>query len=175
MQEGKQTDVLVMDFSKAFDKVRHKHLQCKLKHYGIIGKTNKWIQSFLSDRTQVVVLEDEKSYTGNNISGVPQGSVLGPCLFLIYINDIPDKIASMARLFADDTIAYMAVACPTDAAALQDDLDRLAEWETRLQMEFHPELITPLRLMIFKCLTPGLTTTEDPSSQEPSGTGMLCH
>ena len=137
MQEG--TDVLVMDFSKAFDKVGHEHLLCKLNHYGINGKTNKWIRSFLSGRTQAVVLEDEKSYTGNGISGVPQGSVLGPCLFLIYINDMPDNITSTVRLFADDTIAYLAIKSPEDANTLQEDLDRLAEWETRWQMEFHPE------------------------------------
>jgi hypothetical protein len=146
MQEGKQTDVLVMDFSKAFDKVGHKHLLCKLNHYGITGKTNLWIENFLKDRTQTVVIDDEKSYTGNVISGVPQGSVLGPCLFLIYINDMPDNITSTVRLFADDTIAYIAITCPDDATTLQRDLDKLADWETKWQMEFHPEKCQVLQI-----------------------------
>jgi hypothetical protein len=139
MQEGLQTDVLIMDFSKAFDKVGHEHLLAKLHHYGITGKTNNWIRSFLTGRTQTVVLEDEKSYIGNVISGVPQGSVLGPCLFLMYINDMPNNISSTVRLFADDTIAYLALKTPEDASKLQEDLDRLADWEVKWQMEFHPE------------------------------------
>jgi hypothetical protein len=146
MQEGFQTDVLIMDFSKAFDKVGHEHLLSKLNHYGINGRTNRWIRSFLADRTQTVVLDDEKSHTGDVISGVPQGSVLGPCLFLIYINDMPNGITSTVRLFADDTIAYLALKSPDDANTLQEDLDKLAEWEVKWQMEFHPEKCQVLQI-----------------------------
>ena len=78
MSSGKQTDVLVMDFSKAFDKVSHSLLIHKLNHYGIRGKTNTWIQNFLSDRTQAVVVDGETSNFISVESGVPQGSVLGP-------------------------------------------------------------------------------------------------
>ena len=82
MQGGSQTDVLGMDFSKAFDKVEHQRLLLKLDHYGVRGKTNHWIEAFLSNRTQRVVLKSDHSYGTHVKSGLPQGSVLGPCLFL---------------------------------------------------------------------------------------------
>ena len=82
MHVGSQTDILVMDFSKAFGKVSHPRLVTTLKYYGIGGRTNRWVQSFLSGRTQRVVLEGEFSDDAEVLSGVPQGSVLGPCLFL---------------------------------------------------------------------------------------------
>ena len=82
MENGKQTDILVMDFSKAFDKVSHSLLLHKLHYYGIQGELNSWIQNFLSNRKQAVVLEDEKSDYVAVESGVPQGSVLGPSLLL---------------------------------------------------------------------------------------------
>jgi hypothetical protein len=103
MSAGKQTDVLVMDFSKAFDKVSHGLLVHKLDHYGIRGKTNAWMQNFLSDRSQAVVVDGEKSSYIDVAYGVPQGSVLEPSLFLFYINDMPCGLKSTVRLFADDT------------------------------------------------------------------------
>jgi hypothetical protein len=91
LDDGKQTDVLIMDFSKGktFDKVSHDLLKHKLKHYGIRGKVNNWIESFLSGRTQAVIVECEKTTYLPVDSRVPQGSVLGPSMFLYYINDIP--------------------------------------------------------------------------------------
>ena len=108
MQNGLQTDVCVLDFSKAFDKVGHRRLLEKLRWYGINGQTNKWIESFLTDRTQAVVVEGKSSSKVPVLSGVPQGSVLGPCLFVYYINDIAEGLTSTTRLFADDTMIYMA-------------------------------------------------------------------
>ena len=139
LQRGKQTDVLVMDFSKAFDKVDHNLLCLKLSSYGIRGEINSWISNFLSGRKQCVVVEGEQSTFVPVESGVPQGSVLGPCLFLFCINDIPDGLKSTWRLFADDTIVYLTVKSDSDAEELQDDLNKLAQWEKKWSMEFHPD------------------------------------
>ncbi|MCG7878314.1 MAG: reverse transcriptase family protein, partial [Candidatus Thiodiazotropha endolucinida] len=135
---GSQTDLVLLDFSKAFDKVSHQKLLLKLHKYGIRGLSLKWIQAFLSGRTQTVVLENEQSETVPVTSGVPQGSVLGPILFLIYINDLPDRTRSKVRLFADDTAIYLAVSSLQDAQVLQKDLDCLHEWELQWDMEFNP-------------------------------------
>ena len=109
MQLGLQTDICVLDFSKAFDKVGHRRLVEKLRMYGIDGETNTWIGNFLSERSQSVLAEGASVGCVPVISGVPQGSVLGPCQFLFYINDIADILTSKARLFADDTVIYLAV------------------------------------------------------------------
>ncbi|KAK3108532.1 hypothetical protein FSP39_010045 [Pinctada imbricata] len=138
LESGKQTDMIILDFSKAFDKVSHNLLLHKLTHYGITGMTNKWIHAFLQDRTQTVVVEGESSDTARVESGVPQGSVLGPSLFLYYINDIPEGISSTVRLFADDTIVYLSITSEDDCKQLQNDLDKLAMWESLWKMEFHP-------------------------------------
>ena len=103
-QGQKQADVINMDFAKAFDKVPHRRLLYKLGYYGIRGSTHKWISSWLSKRSQKVVLDGQASDPVPVLSGVPQGSVLGPVLFLIFINDLPDNIRSSARLFADDCV-----------------------------------------------------------------------
>ena len=102
-----QTDLIIMDFAKAFNKVSHRRLLYKLEYYGIQTHTLNWIQAFLSDRTQTVVIDGVTSNTVPVTSGVPQGTVLGPILFLIYINDFPEYLAhSKLRLFADDSIIY---------------------------------------------------------------------
>ena len=104
IDKGGQTDMFLLGLSKAFDRVPHQRLLLLLlRPYGITGNTNKWIQNFLINRTQQVVVEGKCSYTGAVTSGVPQGSVFGPTLFLIYINDLGDSIKSTIRLFADDT------------------------------------------------------------------------
>ena len=113
-QQG-QTDTILLDFSKAFDRVPHQRLLRKLEFYGIQGKVLRWIESFLSGRTQQVVVEGEHSSVGPVTSGVPQGSVLGPTLFLIYINDLGEEIRAKVRLFADDTILYSKINTEKDS------------------------------------------------------------
>lgn len=138
LNRGLQSDVCVLDFSKAFDKVGHQRLLHKLRWYGISGKTNNWIASFLSSRQQTVVVDGKSSEPLPVLSGVPQGSVLGPCLFLLYINDIAEDLHSKIRLFADDTMIYLTIKNTPDAHHLQEDLDKLAAWEATWMMQFHP-------------------------------------
>ena len=139
LDSGLATDVIIMDFAKAFDRVNHSLLTHKLEQYGVTGKTNKWISSFLQNRVQSVVVEGEKSESISVKSGVPQGSVLGPCLFLAYINDLPEKVASTSRLFADDTLLHRLVREENDRQELQKDLERLEKWEDQWDMHFHPQ------------------------------------
>ena len=98
----------------------------KLGYYGIRGSTHKWISPWLSERSQKVVLDGQASDPVPVLSGVPQGSVLGPVLFLIFINDLPDNIRSSVRLFADDCVLYRNIKSPIDCQILQDDLNSLS-------------------------------------------------
>ena len=139
MDKSTQIDAILLDFSKAFDKVSHQRLLRKLHHYGVRASTLRWIQSFLGDRTQRVVVDGESSTTAPVTSGVPQGTVLGPLLFLVYINDLPSRVKATARLFADDCLLYRTVNSSDDVASLQQDLDNLQEWEHAWQMHFNPD------------------------------------
>ena len=95
---GHRLDAVFMDFMKAFDTVPHQRLLCKLRGYGIEGELLAWIESFLNNRRQCVVINGQKSSWTDVISGIPQGSVLGPILFVVYINDLPDAVTSDIRL-----------------------------------------------------------------------------
>ena len=105
-KKGSQIDIAVLDFSKAFDTVPHDGLLSKLKHYGIDDKIWLWISNFLKQRKQRVVVDGIQSDLVTVDSGVPQGTVLGPILFLLHINDLPSVISSKVRLFADDCLVY---------------------------------------------------------------------
>ena len=133
----RQTDVIIMDFANAFDKVPHRSLLYKLDYYGIRGSTHKGITSWLSGRFQKVVLDGQASDPVPVLSVVPQGSVLGPVLFLIFINDLPENIRSSVRLFADDCVLYRNIESSMDCQILQDDLNSLAQWEIDWQMKFN--------------------------------------
>jgi len=104
LDNGEQIDAILLDFSKAFDKVPHQLLTQKLDHYGVRGNLLQWIQSFLTNRNQRVLVEGHTSQTARVTPGVPQGSVLGPLLFVLYINDMPAKVDSTSKLFADDSL-----------------------------------------------------------------------
>ena len=108
-----------------------------MDYYGIRGSTHKWINSWLSGRTQKVVLDGQASDPVPVLSGVPQGSVLGPILFLIFINDLPDNIRSSVRLFADDCVLYRNIHSIQDCFILQEDLTSLGQWEADWQMKFN--------------------------------------
>ena len=123
----------------AFHKVSHNLLMHKQEHYGIRGMINNWMESVLSGRTQAVIVEGEQSTYLPVDSGVPQGSALGPSLFLYYINDIATGLDSTIRLFVDDIIAYLVIKSNSDALTLQRDLDKLAQWEQLWKMAFHPD------------------------------------
>ena len=129
MQNGNLNDLIIMDFSKAFDKVAHNRLLYKLNKCGIKGKTLRWIQAFLSGKSQSLVLNSSKSKSIPVLSGVPQGSVLGPALFLVYINDLPQYVRhSTVRLFADDTLLYVTIANERDCQKMQEDLHNLEQF-----------------------------------------------
>ena len=134
-----QIDMVLLDYEKDFDKVSHRHLLKKVQHYGVSGVTLEWISDFLHSRTQSVLVDDQKSSESIVSSGVPQGSVLGPLLFLIYINDLPDCITSSTtvRLFADDSVVYRQITSTDDAESLQKDLDALQDWESKWLMHFN--------------------------------------
>ena len=140
LMDGKDTDSIYLDYAKAFDKVDHKLLVKKLHKYGVHPKLIKWIESFLSDRTQNVVVDGHMSSSAHIISGVPQGTVLGPILFLIFINDIIDCITSSTiRCFADDTRISKAISCEEDVALLQQDLDNVIHWSLKNNMTLHED------------------------------------
>ena len=134
-----QTDVAVLDFSKAFDKVPHGGLMNKLRLLGIEGNIAQWIQAFLSWRTQRVSVDREMSGSADVLSGVPPGTILGPLLFLCYINDLPSVVSpgTKIRLFADDCLAYRAIHSIEDLLQLQEDLTNLSNWGMQWGMRFN--------------------------------------
>ena len=140
LEKNHQIDLLLLDFSKAFDTVPHNRLLHKLDHYGIRASTHLWITIFLTNRTQEVLVEGCKSDQVHVSSGVPQGTVLGPLLFILYINDTPTHISpgTSLKLFADDAMLYGKINNHTDQDNLQHDLDRLIDWAQSWQMTFNP-------------------------------------
>ena len=120
----RQTNMIIMDFAKAFDKVPHRRLLYKLDYYGIRGSTHKWITSWLSGCFQKVVLDGQASDLVPVLSGVPEGSVT-------------ENIRSSVHLFVDNCVLYRNIESPMDCQILQDDLNSLAQWETDWQMKFN--------------------------------------
>jgi ribonuclease P/MRP protein subunit RPP40 len=137
VDEGKDLDIIYLDFAKAFDKVPHQRLLIKLREVGINGNLLKWISSWLSGRQQRVVIRGRHSSWNEVISGVPQGSVLGPVLFLIFINNIDQGLLSHILKFADDTKIFNMVTNEMEHNILQEDLTSLETWSKKWQMDFN--------------------------------------
>ena len=139
LDEGHSIDCIYMDYAKAFDTVPHRRLLYKLSKYGINPKAVSWIENFLGNRTQQVLVQGEESSWKPVTSGIPQGSVLGPLLFVIFINDLPDCVTSEAYLFADDTKIFQVIANEEDKGELQKVLNWLDTWSKDWLLKFHPQ------------------------------------
>ena len=139
LDEGHDLDIIYLDFQKAFDTVPHQRLLKKLSAYGVQGKVLRWIESFLVGRTQQVVVGNGTSRWGGVTSGVPQGSVLGPTLFIVYINELPRLVSSSIAIFADDTKLYRTIRDIGDEQALQDDLRTLDDWSQKWLLKFNAD------------------------------------
>ena len=122
---------------KAFDCVPHRRLFSKLRSYGVAGKLFEWIENFLSNRKQRVCIRGSFSEWVNITSDVPQGSVLGPILFIIFVNDMPDVVNSMLLMFADNTKLYRTMTSVHDNDALQQDIDNISAWGEQSLMSFN--------------------------------------
>lgn len=144
--DNEQVDIAILDFSKAFDTVPHKRLLGKLEHYGIRGPILSWFNAFLTTRQQRVVVDGAKSLWSPVLSGVPQGTVAGPIMFLLHINDLPACVSSQVRLFADDCLLYRPITCTEDQLRLQRDLDILCDWASRWGMKFNPSKCAIMRI-----------------------------
>ena len=137
LDEGSGVDIIYLDYAKAFDTVPHRRLMNKLSAYGIGGSLYKWIEQFLTNRQQQVSVRGTDSDWADVLSGVPQGSVLGPLLFVIFINDLPEHISSEMTMFADDTKIYNKINDDNDKLKLQDDLNSLHSWSEKWQLRFN--------------------------------------
>ena len=152
LDQKKQVDIILLDFAKAFDTVPHQRLLKKLKHYGMINDILNWIKAWLTDWTQHVLLKGESSPSKIVTSGVPQGTVLGPLMFLLYINDISRNITSSLRLFADDCLLYRIIDSHDDITILQGNHNRLSEWVQ----------IWRLRFIVSNCVVMRCTRSQSP-------------
>ena len=137
--DGHVVDAIYLDFWKAFDTVPHRRLTGKLEAYGIGGNILEWINAFLTGRSQVVQINGVNSESAKVISGIPQGSVLGPLLFVVYINDLLDNINSTGLLFADDTKIFRKITSEDDAKLLQQDIALLEEWSKIWLLKFNAD------------------------------------
>lgn len=136
---GGVVDTIYLDFQKAFDCVPHRRLIEKLKSYGVTGKILNWIDAFLCGRSQVVRVNGTQSRSAPVLSGIPQGSVLGPILFIVYINDLLEDIKADGLLFADDAKIFKQISSSDDALVLQSDIGSLEEWSRKWLLTFHPD------------------------------------
>ena len=157
MQPGKQTDLILLDFSKALDQVDHEKIIIKtplLQHKGEHSKLD-----FLDNRTQSVILNGSTSHNITVSSGVTQGSVFEPILFLAYINDLLEQVRSRVRLFADDTAMYLALDNQADLEILQKDLEILENVEKLWDISFNPSICQFFHVTLSKTPPPQWLST----------------
>ena len=142
-------DVIYCDFMKAFDTVPHNRLLQVLDYYGIDDPILGWIKNFLNHRKQRVMVNSVPSAWHEVISGIPQGSVLGPVLFVVFINTIVSDIKhSEVYLFADDTKLFRGIYNPSDCVLLQEDINNISEWSDNSLLKFHPDKMAAMRISI---------------------------
>jgi hypothetical protein len=146
LDEGSAVDAIYLDFAKAFDSVPHERLLGKLEALGIEGQILQWIRDFLIGRRQRVSVNGTLSDWAAVRSGVPQGSVLGPVLFVVFINDLPECLSSLCTMYADDTKVYGRVDGPEDRDKLQSDLNGLVNWADTWQLRFNADKCKVLHL-----------------------------
>jgi ribonuclease P/MRP protein subunit RPP40 len=140
-------DAIYIDFSKAFDSVSHSKLISKLRSYNFSDRTVNWLSSFLSNRTQVVKCNKSMSSPVSVTSGVPQGSVCGPLLFILYVNDLPAVCSPCTiKLYADDVKLYFTIKQPSDRTVLQNCLDKVADWAYKWDLLFSYDKCTYLQI-----------------------------
>ena len=163
MDDKKPTDVIYLDFKKAFDMVPHNELLCKLWMLGITGPLWQWFKGYITDRKHYVYIKSASSSYLPVLSGVPQGSVLGPLLFLIFVNDVPTAFCnSTTYLFADDTKIAKKLSTPNDSQDIQDDIDSLLQWCSTWNMALNRD----------KCVAVRFSTTSRPPPSHISWTNM---
>ena len=151
-ENRQETRAAFLDISKAFDKVWHSGLIFKLKQNGISGKLLMMLENYLSNRKQRVILNGIESSWEPILSGVPQGSVLGPLLFLIYINDLTQNISANMKLFADDSSLFIKVTnVDTAHQTLMNDLDTITAWARLWKMKFNPDISKQAIEVVFSC------------------------
>jgi len=136
-ENGIPVDVVLLDFSKAFDTVPHRRLIAKLKAYGFDGLVIKWIEAFLKDRKQRVVQDEIVSEWVSILSSVIQGSVIGPLLFVLFINDLRSKIANASKIYVDDTKILSVKVSEENVSNLQLDLNRAFKWTEEWLLKFN--------------------------------------
>ena len=146
VSHGIPVDIIYLDYEKAFDKVPHRRLVKQLSKYGITGNVQQWIKDYLHNRTQRVRVNGQFSTTSRVLSGVPQGSVLGPLLFLIFVADMAPIVQNFISLYADDTKLFSYMLESNTSASIQEDINKLSSWSDKMQMSFNPEKCHRLHL-----------------------------